>query len=952
MKAAPSLLACCAAALLALACCLTPPAPARDADDEAPKASDPRLVVERFAAAPDIVHPVNIAFDARGRLLVIESHTHFRPASYDGPEHDRVRVLEDTDGDGKADRFTTFFEGTRATMDIAVHPDGSVYLATRNEVLRLRDTDGDGKADERQRVALLDTKGDYPHNGLSGLAFDSKGNLYFGMGENLGAGYQLVGSDGTTIAGGGEGGNVFWCTADGKHLRRVATGFWNPFGVCTDVYGRLFAVDNDPDEMPPCRLLHVVEGGDYGYQFRYGRSGRHPFQAWNGQLPGTLPMAGGTGEAPCEVVSYESDGLPREYLGDLLVTAWADHRVERYVVSEQGASVSAERKPFVQGGKNFRPVGLAVAPDGSLFVSDWVLSDYQLHGRGAVWHIRTRDQGKPDRPKDPRRALASAHRPLRESAARQLADEGAAGRAFLREQLTAEDPRVRAAALTALVDADDRQTDLAAVAEKDPLTPLRALAVRALASRGGDARRFFDPKYPPAVRMEAVASLKEKSDRPRLLDLLTDADPFLRHAAVRQLAQAPGLLADLDWPSLADARQRAGVLLAHRAGGRGDAAKLATDFLRDPDPEVRFLAAKWVADEKLADCRPPLAEALKDPRLPLRLYFAYASALARLDGRDVSEAGMAGLFFGRVTDPQTPPETRGAALRLVPPTHRPLTVSVLTKLLAQDDETLQTEAVRVLREHPDPRRHQALLDVARDPRHAEGVRAEALVGVAERSQDAADVLLAFAQGDRPALRDEALRAFTNTKLTDAQRDGLAAVAKRELAAADLVARALGRPFAKDRPRPDDLPAWLKRLEGPADVDAGRRVFFHPKLAACSRCHRVEGRGADIGPDLSAVGRTERRHLLESILQPSNLVAPHYQVWSITTANGKEYSGMLLRTVLDEYTYVDAKGEQFKLNTRDIAEARATPRSVMPDGLADLLTDQELRDLLAYLASRR
>jgi putative heme-binding domain-containing protein len=181
---------------------------------------------------------------------------------------------------------------------------------------------------------------------------------------------------------------------------------------------------------------------------------------------------------------------------------------------------------------------------------------------------------------------------------------------------------------------------------------------------------------------------------------------------------------------------------------------------------------------------------------------------------------------------------------------------------------------------------------------------------------------------------------------------LAAVAKREPAAADLVARALGRPFAKDRPRPDDLPAWLKRLEGPADAAPGRRVFFHPRLAACSRCHRVEGRGADIGPDLSAVGRTERRHVLESILQPSNLVAPHYQVWSITTANGKEYSGMLLRTVLDEYTYVDAKGDTFKLNTRDIVEARATPRSVMPDGLTDLLTDQELRDLLAYLASRR
>jgi putative membrane-bound dehydrogenase-like protein len=325
----------------------------RNANADGPVSADPRLVVTRFAVSPDIVHPIALDFDAKGRLLVVESHTHFRPMSYSGPRHDRIRVLEDTDGDGKADRITTFFEGTTYTMDLAVHPDGSVYVATRNEILRLRDTDGDGKADERVRIAFLDTAGNYPHNGLGGLSFDARGDLRFGMGENLGAPYKLIAADGTTLAGGGEGGNVYWCTAEGKKLRRVATGFWNPFGSCRDIFGRQLVADNDPDESPPCRLLHVVEGGDYGFQFRYGRAGRHPFQAWNGELPGTLPYLAGTGESPCEVVSYESDGLPAEYRGDLLVPAWADHRVERYVPRSQGATVVADRKPFVQGGKDF-----------------------------------------------------------------------------------------------------------------------------------------------------------------------------------------------------------------------------------------------------------------------------------------------------------------------------------------------------------------------------------------------------------------------------------------------------------------------------------------------------------------------------------------------------------------------------------------------------------------------
>ncbi len=274
----------------------------------------------------------------------------------------------------------------------------------------------------------------------------------------------------------------------------------------------------------------------YGFQFRYGRSGRHPFQSWDGQLPGTLLVASGTGEAPCEVLSYESDGLPPEYRGNLLVASWADHRVERYELKERGASVVAQRKPFVQGGADFRPVGLAVAPDGSLFVSDWVKADYNLHGHGAIWHVRWRDASKPDRPRDPRRALSSAHRPLREAAAGRLA-AAEEGRDFLRKQLSSGDVRTRATSLTALVDAADRKLDLNVIAAKDSVTAIRAMAVRALVDRGEDARRFLDPKQPAEVRLEAIRSLKTKEDVAHLLKLLADPDAFLRNAAVQQLVE-------------------------------------------------------------------------------------------------------------------------------------------------------------------------------------------------------------------------------------------------------------------------------------------------------------------------------------------------------------------------------------------------------------------------------
>ena len=191
-------------------------------------------------------------------------------------------------------------------MNVGIHPDGSVYVATRDEIFRLRDTDGDGRADERKPIAHLETKGDYPHNGLSGFAFDFDGNVYFGLGENKGAEFKLIGTDGT-ILGELEGGQIYRCRADGAGLELVAFGFWNPFHLAFDTFGRLFAVDNDPDSLPPCRLMHIVPGGNYGYRYRNGRKGVHPFTAWNGELPGTLPMVAGTGEAPSGIVAYESD---------------------------------------------------------------------------------------------------------------------------------------------------------------------------------------------------------------------------------------------------------------------------------------------------------------------------------------------------------------------------------------------------------------------------------------------------------------------------------------------------------------------------------------------------------------------------------------------------------------------------------------------------------------------
>ena len=255
-----------------------------------------------FAENPDLSTPVGCAVGQDGRVFVIESHTHFRPEDYKGPKEDRILAFSDLDGDGKAEKREIYFDGGRHTMSIAAGGKGCFYVATRSQVYRLKDENGDGKADNKEILVELKTPGKYPHNGLCGLALTSdRSRLYFGLGENLGKPYEIISHDEkreiTRLKGGGEGGNIYSYDIETGLLTLIATGFWNPFGICLTPEGRMFCVDNDPDSRPQNRLLNIVPGGDYGYQYRYGRSGTHPLQAWDGDLPGTLPMICGTGEA-------------------------------------------------------------------------------------------------------------------------------------------------------------------------------------------------------------------------------------------------------------------------------------------------------------------------------------------------------------------------------------------------------------------------------------------------------------------------------------------------------------------------------------------------------------------------------------------------------------------------------------------------------------------------------
>lgn len=908
------------------------------AAQEIPVPVDDRLAVELVTAEPDLVTPTAVACDALGRVWVIESNTHFRPEGYDRHPSDRILIFHDFGPDGRARKVSTFADGFTYGMGLSLRPGGDVFFATRREIRRLRDTDDDGTCDERTILAELRTEGNYPHNGLSGFAFDLEGRVYFGLGENLGVDYELVGADGTTLKGGGEGGNIYRCGPDGTGLERIATGFWNPFHLCFDAFGRLFAIDNDPDSRPPNRLLHIVPGGDYGYRFRNGRKGLHPFTAWDGELPGTLPMAAGTAEGVSGVLAYESDGLPEDYRGTLLTTSWGDHVIQRFRLERNGASVKARGETIVRGTENFRPVGIALAPDGSVILSDWVDRSYRLHGKGRLWRIRAKD--RPDRGAfDRDRAaeyLAHPRRDFRERAGRILALHAPA---LLEETLRDHaDPRARLQAL--------RSGGLVEPALKDPSPEIRAEAVRGWEAPEEDLLAVVTGDPSKAVRMAAVERLANADSLEALLPLLADGDPFLRSAAIDAVARIGDDAFIEAHRSAKDPGVRLGILLA----ARRRLTPFDSAWLEDPDPGVRRAAIQWVGEAGLRKHRGAIeAAASRTPVTPdVFEAFLAAADFLNADSRTAADKVGGEFYLLRVLgDGKRPVTLRALALRMLRPDHPTLTVERLRAWLEGSEPEMRLEAARLLSERPDEAAQAALRRVARDhgadakERRLEAIRGLALVPAPETTK----LLLDALGEDDPDVRRQALRSLGPSRSDAGVRKALESL--KDARAALLLGRAVPG-------RPDDAAGWRKALAEGGDPAEGARVFFHPAGPQCYVCHRVNGRGGEVGPDLSTIGRTlDRLKLVDSILEPSREIAPMFVGWKVATTSGQVVDGRLLReSPGGDVTLIDAKGKIRTVKAGEIRARKPSELSLMPAKLWEAMTVREFRDLVAFLESRR
>jgi len=812
------------------------------------KLLQPGVKLTMLAEHPDLVTPTGIDVDSQGRIWVVSCHTHFRPEGYAGPAHDEILVF---DRNGKNRRV--FYNKPHKTMNTKLGSDGWVYLAQRNRILRVKDTNNDGVADVEEDVAVLDTVTDYPHNGLSGMAWLPSGELMFSLGENFGKNWTLSGRDGAKFTGRGEGG-MFRCQPDGSGLHRIAHGFWNPFGILARKDGEMFAVDNDPGSRPPCRLLSIIDGADYGFQWVYGSAPVHPFVAWNGELRGTLGMIHPSGEGPCSIMQLG---------GGVLVPSWSNHCIDYFPLVRKGAGYTSEQVELLEGSDFFRPTCLTAGPDGAFYFNDWVFSSYPIHGRGRLWKLEI-DKTK-----------ATWLKP-----------------------------------------------------EPEPMNDAARLA-------------------------KSLREGKAKLSTAQLFEHARGTDPYLSDAALAALARGsrswtPEVLRAMP------AKDRVWALVALRRVNQKD-EKWVRALLNDPDPEVRFECLRWIADAVLTSFSPEVEQMLTQPDLDYRQFEAVLATWNTLRGKP--EAGVTDpeVLVERVTNAAVPARIKGYALRLAPATHAKLTVTLLHDLLAVGDPMLSLEVVRTLAARNADNSRALLAEIAADESRSAALRADAIVGLASSAKAEHQVLLLkLAKHDNATVRDEALRALRFSSVDDSARQSLRAVASSHPESATFVSSILdASSIAAGRPGYDDTAAWLKRLDalpGKPDSETGRRIFFHSKMGLCTTCHRHSGRGNVVGPDLSFISQQgDQKVILQSILEPNREVAPQFYPTLLDLKDGTQFMGILLRSSNVD-VFRDITGKERTFQKADVVRRTDLRTSLMPTGLVAMLTDRELRDLLAFLTA--
>lgn len=936
------------------------------------------IEVSLWAQEPMIAKPVQMNWDAQGRLWVVSSTTYPQIKPGDGTK-DQVVVLEDTDHNGKADKSTVFAENLH--IPTAVIPgDGGAYVANSTEVLFLKDTNGDLKADERT-VVLSGFGTEDTHHLLHTMRHTPEGLLSFLQSIYIHSHVETPYGVRRLMGGG-----VWEFRSETRRLEVISKGLINPWGYEFDKWGQSFATDGAGGE----GLNYIFLGSVF-------KTSPNAKRTLSGLSPGQPKQ--------CGLEYIDDPHWPADWQGTWVTNDFRGNRTNRFHVTPNGSSYIAKQEADVLASNHraFRPIDVRLGPDGALYIADWYNPIIQhgevdfrdprrdlVHGR--IWRLTAKGRPLSEMPKivgtpvpellemlkaDRKWTRHFAKQELRSRGAEQVLpalktwiealDKNDANywhhlleAAWVREGVnkfspklwrelaTSPDARARAAAYRLLTHRwselpDAMEVLIKGIADENAQVRLWALGVlhEVRQPRSFEvALRALDKPMDESLDFLLELIAREQTDvwLPLVLkgELKLNDNPKHLVYAMKATGRSEGLKPLLDsFKAGKLAADDAAAVLA-MAGDAADAAQVLemSNLVNDPamSAQVVGLMDALVKAGMTRGVKPEGAQALVQGWLasPRTEIVHRATILAGAWKVEVARATLETIL----TTASTPPPVRDGAVQGLAKLGGAKSRDFFDKVFVEHAE-LRSLAV------------QGLTDVG--PQVA-AKRAVEFFATAKSANEAAPILTAFLKNKQlPGVLAKELEGKTIPDFVAVE--GIRMVSTRGIKGPleDALRAAGGVKQMNQALTPEQMTALVDKVKSQGDAARGEAIYRRQQLL-CMSCHAIGDAGGVLGPNLVSIGGSAPvDYLIESLLEPSKKIKEGYHMIIISTKDGKVFSGGLVQDGGDEVIIRDPANQLQKIPKAQIANRQMSPASMMPPGLTASLREDEFVDLVRFLS---